>query len=70
LNLGNTADYNFNIPTTSSAQLYPTGISSVYSQPPNKNFNDNRFGDPFTDPNHPLYGTIDPVPNFKRPPGG
>ena len=31
LNLGNTADYNFNIPTTSSAQLYPTGISSVYT---------------------------------------
>lgn len=70
LDLGNTADYNFNIPTTSSAQLYPTGISSVYSQPPNKNFNDDRFGDPFTDPNHPLYGTIDPVPNFERPPGG
>ncbi len=31
LNLGNTADYNFNMPTTSSAQPYPTGISSVYT---------------------------------------
>ena len=36
LNLGDTSGYNYNIPTTSTAELYPTGISSVYSQPPNR----------------------------------
>ena len=55
LNLGNTADYNFNIPTTSSAQLYPTGISSVYSQPPNKGMPENVFSDPSQDPNNPMF---------------
>ena len=34
LNLGDTSGYNYNIPTTSTAELYPTGISSVYSNPP------------------------------------
>jgi len=68
LNFGDPSQYNFDIPTTPGADLYPSGISSVYSQPPNKNFNDDRFGDPLTDPNHPLYGTIDPAPNFERPP--
>ena len=55
LDLGNTADYNFNIPTTSSAQLYPTGISSVYSQPPNKGMPENVFSDPSQDPNNPMF---------------
>ena len=68
LDLGNTADYNFNMPTASATSPYPTGISSMYFQPPNKNFNqtpNKNFtdpNDPFTNPNHPLYGTIDPVP--------
>lgn len=34
LNLGDASGYNYNIPTTSTAELYPTGISSVYSNPP------------------------------------
>jgi hypothetical protein len=55
LNLGNTADYNFNMPTTSSAQPYPTGISSVYSQPPNKGMPENVFLDPSQDPNNPMF---------------
>jgi hypothetical protein len=53
VNLGDTSGYNYNIPTTSTAELYPTGISSVYSQPPNQGLPENLFSDPNQDPNNP-----------------
>lgn len=55
LDLGNTADYNFNMPTTSSAQPYPTGISPDYFKPPNKGMPENIFSDPSQDPNNPMF---------------